>query len=141
VADSLPPRPHAGPRDPAAEAAMRLGAAWTACDMPAAMALSLTYEELVALTSKPIDRAEWNRDTHDFIDQRCREFAQSHGHVITATVVKTEHHDRGTDTELKVDVDITFVQFVIEENGQANLRGTLLPFVRTPDGFKFVSKP
>jgi hypothetical protein len=120
---------------------MRLGAAWTACDMPAAIALSLTYEEVVSLTSKPIDRAEWNRDTRDFADQRCREFAQSHGHILTAKVIKTEHHDPAESSELKTDVDVSFVQFVIEQNGEANLRGVLLPFVRMPDGFKFISKP
>jgi len=120
---------------------MRLGAAWTACDMPAAIALSLTYEEVVALTTKSIDRAEWNKDTLAFADQWCREFAQSHGHILTAKVVKTEHHDPGTDTELKADIDITFVQFVIEQNGEASLRGVLLSFVGTPDGLKFIAKP
>jgi hypothetical protein len=122
------------------DAAMRLGAAWTACDMPAAIALSLSYEEVSALTSKPIDRAAWNKDTLDFADQRCREFAQSHGHILTAKVIKTDHHDPGTDSELKAVVDITFVQFVVEEKGEANLRGVLLPFVVLPDGPKFISK-
>ena len=120
---------------------MRLGAAWTACDLPTAIALSLTYEEVVAITRKPVDRAGWDKDTLDFADQRCREFAQSHGHILTAEVVKTEHHDSAEVSELKVDLDITFIQFVIEQNGEANLRGVLLPFVRTPDGFKFISKP
>lgn len=119
---------------------MRLGAAWTACDMPAAIALSLTYEEVSALTTKSIDRADWNKQTLAFSDQRCREFAQSRGHILTAKVVKTEHHDPGTDSELKGDVDITFVQFVIEQNGEASLRGTPLPFLRMPDGFKFIAK-
>ena len=151
---------------------MRLSAAWTACDMAAAIALSLTYEEVVALTSKPLDRAEWSKtacignaqvqplardpfdeeiwgelasgihySTLDFADERCREFAQSHGHILTAKIVKTEHHDPTEAQELKAPIDIVFVQLVVEENGVANLRGTLMPFIRVGDGFKFVSKP
>jgi hypothetical protein len=120
---------------------MRLGAAWAACDMPTAIALSLTYEEVVSLTSKPIDRADFEKDTRDFADQRCREFTQSHGHILTATVVKTEHHGPAEDSQLKTDIDVIFVQFVIEQNGQANLRGMPLPFVRMPAGLKFIAKP
>jgi hypothetical protein len=40
-----------------------------------------------------------------------------------------------------VDLDIVFVQLVIQQNGVANLRGAPLPFIRVGDGFKFVSKP
>ena len=120
---------------------MQMSAAWTICDMPAAIALSLTYEEGVALTSKPLDRAEWSKTTRDFADERCREFAQSHGHILTAKIVKTEHHDPTEAQELKAPIDIVFVQLVVEENGVANLRGTLMPFIRVGDGFKFVSKP
>ncbi len=120
---------------------MRLTAAWTACDLPAAVALSLTYEEVTALTSKSIDRADWNKTTRDFADERCREFAQAHGHVITAKIAKTEHHDPTEAPELKVGLDIVFVQLVVEQNGVASLRGVLLPFIRVGDGFKFISKP
>jgi hypothetical protein len=120
---------------------MQMSAAWTICDMPAAIALSLTYEEVVALTSKPIDRVEWNKNTRDFVDERCREFAQFHGHIITAKIVKTEHHDPTEAPELKVTLDITFVQLVVEEKGVASLRGMLLPFIRVGDAFKFVAKP
>jgi hypothetical protein len=109
--------------------------------MPAAIALSLTYEEVVSLTSKPIERAGWEKDMRDFAHQQCRELAQSHGHILTATVVRTEHHDASTDSELKVDVDLVFVQLVLEQNGHATLRDALLSFVRTPDGLKFISKP
>lgn len=119
---------------------MRLTAAWTACDLPRAVALSLSYEEVTALTSKTIDRTEWNKAARDFADDACREFAQSKGHVLTAKVVKTEHHDPSEAPELKVAVDISFVQLVIEQNGVANLRGTLLPFLRVGDGFKFIAK-
>jgi len=120
---------------------MRVSAAWTTCDMPAAIALSLSYEEVVSLTSKPVDRTEWNHDARDFADQRCREFAQSHAHILTAKIVKTEHHDPTEAPELKVDLDITFVQLVVEEKGVASLRGMLMPFIRVGDAFKFVAKP
>jgi hypothetical protein len=44
------------------------------------------------------------------------------------------------DSELKAPVDVAFVQYVIEQNGQANLRASLAPFVATPQGFKFLPK-
>ena len=74
-------------------------------------------------------------------DERCREFAQAKGRVISAKVVRMEHHDPTEAPELKVDIDIVFVQLVIEQNGVANLRGAPLSFIRVGDGFKFVSKP
>ena len=120
---------------------MRLGAAWVACEMPAAIALSLSYDEVVTLTRKPVDRAEWDKDTRDFADERCREFAQSHAHILTATVVKTEHHLQAEDPErLKTDIDVTFVQFIIEQGGRAERRGIPLGFVRMPQGLKFMAK-
>jgi hypothetical protein len=139
--DPSPARHHAGPREPVEEAAMRLTAAWAACDLPTAVALSLAYEEVLAITSKPTDRTEWNKSTLDFADERCREFAQAKGRVIAAKLVRTEHHDRTETPELKVDLDIVFVQLVIEQNGVANVRGAPLPFIRVGDAFKFVSKP
>jgi hypothetical protein len=139
--DSASARHHAGPREPVEEAAMRLTTAWAACDLPTAVGLSLAYEEVVAITNKPTDRTEWNKSTLDFADERCREFAQAKGRVIAAKVVRTEHHHPTEAPELKVDLDIVFVQLVIQQNGVANLRGAPLPFIRVGDGFKFVSKP
>ena len=119
---------------------MRIGNAWVACDKATALSLSLSYDEVVTFTKKDVDRKEWERDTRDLTDHMCREFAEAHAHILTAKVVRTEHHDPAEDPErLKTDVDVSFVQFVVEKDGEASLRGEL-PFIRTDHGFKFMAK-
>jgi hypothetical protein len=126
--------------DPAEDAALRLGAAWSACDRAAGLALSLTYEEVSALTNKKVDRKDWDSEQRDAFDQRCRELTEAHARVLAAKVMRTEHHDPQSDSDLKADVDIAFVQYVFEQNGQASMRGSLVTFVKTPSGFKFIAK-
>jgi hypothetical protein len=123
------------------EIATRLGAAWAACDRDAALALSLSYEDVVAMTRKEVDRAEWEGDTRAFMEERCRELGEAHATVVGAKIVKNERHPRAEDPErLKMDVDAVYVQLVFEVDGRREQRGLPLLFLATAHGYRFAAK-
>jgi hypothetical protein len=123
------------------DVATRIGVAWAVCDKSTALALSLSYEDVTAMTRKTIDRVEWDHDTHEFMDERCREFGEAHARVVGAKQVRTERHLQAEDPDrLKMDVQTAFVQLVVEHDGQREERGLPLLFILTPHGFRFAAK-
>ncbi len=126
--------------DAVEDAAMAFVATLEKCEKRSAMARTITYAEITAMTKKEIDQKEFADEISDFIAARCRELAEPHPKFVGVNVVERKHLEAAKDEMLKRDVDAVIVQFVTEEDGKKTPRGVTFVFFKTDAGWKFSPK-
>jgi hypothetical protein len=94
--------------------------------------LMLSYDELVALTTKPIVRADYEHEVSDFLDGHVREGKQGGEATIAAKVVRVQK--REPSEKLRRATEFAVVKFVVTEDG-ATHEGPMF-FVRTAAGWR-----
>ena len=72
---------------------MALASAVLARDTRAALDASVSYEEVVSVTRKDVDRTEYEDELRSFIANVCREFREARGaRIVAAKTTRTDKH-------------------------------------------------
>jgi hypothetical protein len=119
--------------------ATRFGRAAFANDRAAALALTMTYDEVSALLRTPFPAANWEREVTTFLDQIAREAAGdgASSRVVGAKVLETRQLTPSKDRKVARDAEAAIVQLVIEQAGDSQARGRPLIFIETAAGWRF----
>lgn len=137
VSNRAPAPSSPAPRvDPAERAAVTLATALVACDTQAALAMFASYDDLMAMSTKPSEdrRADYDRENAEFVAKSCADLAQARGRAISAKVVRVVHVTPAQHQELKRAVDEATVQLAFD----GRPAGPPMMFLRTDHGFRFL---
>ena len=104
-------------------------------DRTLASHLMLSYDELVALTTKPVDRADYEHEVGEFLDGRAREGKESGEGSVTAKVVRVQKLPPGE--KLRRAAELGVVKFIVTEHGTTHDAPFPMFFVRTEAGWRF----
>jgi hypothetical protein len=104
-------------------------------DRKLARHLMLSYDELVAITTKSVDRADYEREVADFLDGRAREGKEAGEATITAKVERVQKLEPSEKVRRAVEFGI--VKFAVTENGTTHDAPFPMFFVRTDAGWRF----
>jgi hypothetical protein len=109
----------------------------TAGDRPQALSLTLTFDEIAAISSKA-DREEWDGELKSVLDDFARE-----GKEQPFNITRAEVKDKQTvkaDDKVKRDTDIALVQIFMKDDDGEHPAGPVWLFVRTDAGWRFSPK-
>jgi hypothetical protein len=139
---TAPPKAPASPpvETSVEDLAVRFMRAVAACDRAGALADTITYEDLTAMTKKEIERKEIDDAIAEFLDERCRELHKHHTTIVSARIHETKHFTAAEDDHLKRDVDVAMVKITFESEGKTEERGSALVFFKTDRGWLFSPK-
>jgi hypothetical protein len=143
VACSQPAREAPAPRaaEPVEVVAARFGRAAFGGDREAALALSVSFADIAAVTTSAADKGQpaWDEAVADFIERAAREGKEGPAfEVVGAKVLETRTLTPATDGKVLRDVEIAVVQLLVEEDGKpSGPQGIPLVFLRTAGGWRF----
>jgi hypothetical protein len=102
-----------------------------------ALALSLTHAEFSSLTTKTIEKADYDEELGSFLDGLGREGSENAAIKVVATRV-AEKKTMPAGEKLKRETEIAMVYLVIEEpTGERHDTGMPMFFIRTDAGWRF----
>jgi hypothetical protein len=116
------------------ETAQRLMTAAMAGDRQGVLALTLTYEETIAIRAKPLDRAGFDAEVVSYYEARAREGREMKGKIVNVTVVDNQRVP--VSDKVKQPFEFAMVVPVISENGVERTSPTPWYFVRTERGWR-----
>lgn len=113
-----------------------LAAAALADNVERAKQLTLTYDELVEISTNAPSRAEFEQ----LRDQTLKEMSGGGRHVKVTQTAIVKQQTLPAGDKLKHAVDIAYVQFAIDDDGEIHEVGFPLLFIKTPSGWKWSPK-
>jgi len=134
AAAAAPTRPPAQDDD-LVGVAVRFGTAALGGDRAIARRLTLTHAELVAMTTRRVTAADYEREVSGFLDGLAREGGEAGPVKVTAKLVKTETLAPGEKRRRFVQIGV--VQLIVTDgSGQAH-DGPPFLFVHTDAGWRY----
>lgn len=113
-----------------------LAAAALADHVERAKQLTLTYDELVELSTNAPPRAEFEQ----LRDQTLKEMSGGGRHVKVTQTAIVKQQTLPAGDKLKHAVEIAYVQFAIDDDGEIHEVGFPLLFIKTASGWKWSPK-
>lgn len=104
-----------------------------------AIGLSSTHAQFAEMTTKAIEKAEYDEELGAFLDGLAREGSENAGFKIAATRV-AERKTLPAGEKRKREIEIAVVYLVVEEAGKRHDIGMPMFFVRTDAGWRFSPK-
>lgn len=105
-----------------------------------ALALSLTHAQFADLTTKTIEKADYDEELGSLLDGLGREGSENPGFKVVATRVG-ERRTLPAGEKLERETEIAALYLVIEEaDGQRRDAGMPMFFIRTDAGWRFTPK-
>jgi hypothetical protein len=121
-----------------ADVAARFGTAALGGDRPTARHLTLTYDDVVAMTTKQVTREDYEHEVTSFLDSLAREGGENGPVHVTARVTRTETLRPSEKRRRFLQIGIAQIS-VTGRDGQAH-DGPPFLFVHTDAGWRFSVK-
>lgn len=108
-------------------------------DRATALALTLTHEQMSAISKHAPDEATWNANLGALLDGLAREGREGKGRfeVTRAQLVTTRVLSPDTDEKVRRKIDVAIVEVLLTREGQEDARGIPWLFVLTKSGWRF----
>jgi hypothetical protein len=122
------------------DAAMAFFQAVVAGDRKAALARTITFDEMNAMTKKVFDRASYESEITDQVERLCQELANKNVKVKSARVVRRRTATVAENPEkVKVDVELAAMGITFEHEGQTREAPTF-SFIKVGASWKFTTR-
>lgn len=125
----------------AEEAAHELFEAMIASDVERMRAVTLRHDQLTVISTKPIDRVEYDERVEAFLAARAREFEEAPPGVRLVDIAVKERDVLSASETEKLHHDLAFARIapILEVEGERK-EGMPLLFVETSEGYRFSIK-